>query len=132
MEDKKPEIEIVEIGSDIDIEARIREMTDQPIKVSEDRLDGLKPQKSKAERDQDRWETKMNNLRAIFEERLKTDNIYVSKNEIMESVGINDGQFSGFITRFRNYLRRDDTWTIDKKRIKKVLHYYFIRFGGDG
>jgi len=120
-------IEILKVGLDeIDIEREIMAQKDDDIIIDPQRFSTLKPV-SKRKREKLIWDDRVK--RAVDHLiKAKESEKMVSKEELIQTADIEQKQLSGFITRLKAYLRRDDIWTLQTKIKKQVRFYYLIRF----
>ncbi len=128
MNEKKPRIEIIQIGLDnFDIEKEINRKVDGII-VDTSRFTNLRPV-AKKERKMAQWDDKVQKTVALLIEAKTSDRV-VPASEIISMNEITQKQLGGFMTRIRTYLRRDDVWSLHKTKNSKGTNYHIMKFGG--
>lgn len=127
MSEKKPKIEVIQIGLDnFDIEKEINRKVEGII-VDTGRFTNLRPV-AKTERKMAQWDDKVQKTVALLIEA-KTNDRVVPASEIMSMNEITQKQLGGFMTRIRTYLRRDDVWSLHKTKNSKGTNYHIMKFG---
>lgn len=117
---KKPKIDLVKIGLDgLDIEAELEANASKPnVNFEGITLKVIKPK--------DPLEDK---VVPIVEKLIKiAPNGFMTKDEIIRLAEIPDDQVNRLITKIQGYLRREDTWALQKAKKKGIIYYYVIKF----
>lgn len=124
-ENGKSKIEIIRIGLEgLDIEAELEAVRQKELpKVDLSSLK-LKTKKPKVDPIEAKVKIIADKLISIAE----TDK-FMTKDAIISEAAVAADQFGRLIQRVQVYLRRDDTWALQKLKKGDLQYYYVIKFG---